>query len=75
MSTTETKSFLFRLRNGQGGNVVVYIMIFMIGWVAFFTIKDWIKSTKEARYQKVERENASPVYPNDIYSNPYQVSR
>ncbi|NDC38550.1 MAG: hypothetical protein EBZ48_10915 [Proteobacteria bacterium] len=56
---------------GQRGNVVVYVIIFMIAWVAFFVIKDWIKGTKDARQQKGQREEPS-VYQDDIYSNPYQ---
>lgn len=59
----------------QRGNVVVYVIIFMISWFAFFVIKDWIKDTKDARQQKGQRQVDEGPYQEDLYSNPYQRSK
>jgi hypothetical protein len=44
----------------------------MIGWFAFFVVKDWIKGTKDARQERGRSQVEEQPYQDDIYSNPYQ---
>ena len=71
MKRGDSTSFYSRFRNGQGGNIVLYVAGFMILWLIFFSVKDWIKSTKDARYEKVQKQEDTHYYANDIYHNPY----
>ena len=69
--TTATQHSI-RRQYGQRGNSVVYVIIFMIGWFAFFVVKDWIKGTKDARQERGRHQVEEQPYQDDIYSNPYQ---
>ena len=49
-----SKNFVYRLKNGQRGNAIVYILGLAVLWFVFFSLKDWIKETKDARYHKAQ---------------------
>ena len=48
----------------QRGNVIAYLLVFGVAWFIFFGIWNWIKETKEARYQKTTQQER-------YYGDPY----
>ena len=75
MATATRKSFAHRLRTGQNGNVVVYLVGGMILWFVFFTVTDWIRDTKNSRVEAAKKaaQQDTRYFHGDIYHNPYQM--
>jgi hypothetical protein len=53
-----------RLKHSQRGNAIFYLLAFGVAWFAFFGIWNWIKSTKDARFNKASQQE-------QYYDDPY----